>query len=270
MVALTPFLVYNSSMFRFNKNTLGLALSGGGTKGFAHIGAFKAFEEHNIKFDYVAGTSVGSIMGACYCSGMSAEDMVKFGSTVRDRDLLDNKLFNLGNNSGNIAKLVTKLVGDITFGQLNIPLSVVAVDLITGQEHVFSSGSVPTLCSASCAVPAIFTPVEYNDMHLVDGGLLNNIPADVVRGMGADKVVSINLNHTRSMGTEGVGLLDQLGGVWKILMSSNGLKGTLNSDIIIEPELRIFSNSTINNVEAMIAEGYRATLRAIPDILALI
>lgn len=249
-----------------NKYKLGLALSGGGARGFAHIGAFKAFAEHNINFDYVAGTSVGSIMGACYCAGYSYQQIADFAHTVYDRDIINSKLLKINNRASNIANVLSRLIGDITFQQLPIPLCVVAVDLISGNEVVLNSGNVAKACSASSAVPAIFTSVKIDNYNLVDGGLLNNIPSDVVRSMGAEYVVAIDLNHSRGEGTDSDKFWNKMGAVWRILMKATAFKGAMNSDIIIEPELRIFSNSTIANVDEMIEEGYRSTLNAIQEI----
>lgn len=261
-------MLYNIVMKK--KPKLGLALGGGGTKGLAHIGAFRAFEQHNITFDYVAGTSVGSILGAAYCAGVDWRRLVEVAHSIKQSDLLDNRLFKVGNNSANIARLVTSVIGDINFDQLAIPLSAVAVDLVSASEVILNSGNVATACSASSAVPAIFSAVTIDNMHLVDGGLVNNIPADVVRSMGADYVVAIDLSHDRGQGTQSLKMLDQLGAVWRILMKSNASVGIMNSDVLIQPELRIFSSMSLDNIDRVIQEGYRSALQVIPTIKALL
>ena len=248
------------------KVKLGLALSGGGARGFGHIGAFKAFEENHIRFDYVAGTSVGSIMGAAYCAGIPWQKMRDFSLTVEDRDLIDKRFIKIGSRSSNIEDLMRRLIGDTTFEQLQIPFSAVAVDLISGNEIVLNSGSVAKACSASSAVPAVFKPVQYDDMMLVDGGLLNNIPADTVRHMGAEVVIAVDLNHTRGEGTTSTGMWSTLMASWRILMKATAFKGQMNSDIIIEPELKEFKNTSIGDVDSMIEEGYRATLKKMDEI----
>lgn len=287
-IAILPCLVYNNHMGIFrrkaktpqfktynfkktaNKYKMGLALSGGGARGFAHIGVMRAFAEHGLHFDYVAGTSVGSIMGAAYCAGYSWEEMREFSLTVKDRDLITARLLKINNSSGNIEKIAQRLLNGLTFEQMQIPFACVAVDLISGNEVVLNSGDVAKAVSASCAVPAIFTPVEIGNMRLVDGGVLNNIPADVVRRMGADKVISVDLNHTRGEGTERNKFWSRMSATWRILMKATAYKGQINSDIIIEPELRIFSNSTIKQIDEMIDEGYRATINKLNEIDALL
>ncbi len=261
-------MMYNNIMKKSIK--LGLALGGGGAKGIAHIGAFRAFAEHDIQFDYVAGTSVGSIMGACYCANVSWQQLTQVAHTVKQSDLLDNRLLKIGNDSGNIARLVRSVIGDITFDMLAKPFCAVAVDLVTANEVILDSGNVATACSASSAVPAIFGSVSIDNMNLVDGGLVNNIPADVVRRMGADYVVSIDLSHDRGQGTQSLRTLDQLGAVWRILMKSNAHVGIMNTDVLIQPELRIFSSMSLDNVDRIIQEGYRSALQAIPTIKALL
>ncbi len=260
-------MLYNIHMKKNIK--LGLALGGGGTKGLAHIGAFRAFSENGIQFDYVAGTSVGSLLGACYCAGISWQQLTEIAHNLRESDIMDNKLLKVGNNSANIARVLRSIIGDVTFDMLGKPLSVVAVDLVTASEVVLDSGDVATACSASCAVPAIFTSVSIGNMNLVDGGIVNNIPADVVRRMGSDYVVSVDLSSDRGQGTQSLRTLDQLAAVYRILMKSNASAGIMNTDVLIQPELRIFSSRALDNVDKIIQEGYRSALQVIPTIKAL-
>jgi NTE family protein len=249
---------------------LGLSLSGGGARGMAHIGVIRAFEEAGLTFDYVTGTSVGSIVGAAYAAGKTSQEMEEYVLTVTDSDILDNRILKINNNSDNIRKVVEKFLGDITFDQLRIPFACVAVDIATGNEVILDSGSVPLACSASSAVPAVFSPVQFGGKILVDGGLLNNIPADIVRKMGAAVVVSVDLNHNRAEGTTSMKLLDQLSATWRIMTSGTAYKGQINTDVMIEPELRIFRRTSLAGTKGMIEEGYRVGLLAIKDIKAKI
>ena len=143
--------------YRKLKFKLGLALSGGGTRGFAHIGVMKAFEEERIKFDYVAGTSAGSLMGAMYCADVSCEQMIEVAKQVKQKELLSK--FVIQSDSSNIARVANRLLENKTFDQLSVPFSAVAVDISTGDEIVLNKGSVAKAVSASCAVPALFKPV---------------------------------------------------------------------------------------------------------------
>ena len=156
------------------------------------------------------------------------------------------------------------------FVATKIPFACVAVDLVTGSEVVLDSGSLAKACSASCAVPLVFTPVEMDGMVLVDGGVSNNIPADVCRQMGAEIVIAVDLNHTRSEGTTSSKTIDRMGAVWRVMSSATAYKGQHNSDLVITPELRIFKSTTIADVDRMINEGYRATIAQMDEIKQLL
>ena len=256
--------------FRKLKFKLGLALSGGGTRGFAHIGVLKAFEEERIKFDCVAGTSAGSLIGAMYCANVGIEQMIEEAKRVTRRDIVSR--FWINSDSANIANVANRLLHDITFDQLSTPFSAVAVDLVTGQEIVLNSGNVGKAVSASCAVPALFKPVEIDEMVLVDGGLLNNMPADVCRTLGAEIVVGVDLNHHRGEGTTSRRLPSTLAACWSIVSKSTMYKGIMNSDVVIEPELKQFDRTSLANIDQMVEEGYRAArekMAEIKEILAL-
>lgn len=245
---------------------LGLALSGGGTRGIAHLGVLKAFAEQRIRFDCVAGTSVGSLVGALYCAGVSLDEIIAETKIIKTKELV-NKRFAIGSNSGNIERLAEKFLQGKTFDQLQIPFSCVASDIISGNEVVLDSGIVSQAVSASCAVPALFTPVEYGEMLLVDGGLLNNMPSDVCRRMGADIVVGVDLNHNR--GNKGIrprNVFDTLVATWNITTKSTMYKGLINSDIVIEPELTNHKNTSLKNVDERILAGYDATMGIIEEL----
>lgn len=251
------------------KFKLGLALSGGGTKGIAHIGVLKAFAEQGIRFDCVAGTSAGSLVGAMYAAGISCEQMAEEAKKVGRKDIL-NARFVLGSDSSNIANVATRLLDNKNFDDLLIPFAAVAVDITRGEEIVLSSGNVATAVAASCAVPAVFKPVVLDDMILVDGGLLNNMPADVCRQMGADIVIGVDLNHNRGKGTTSRKLKDTIVAVWNITTKSTMYKGIHNSDIIIEPELDDYKRTSLNHIDEMISQGYEAAIAKMDEIKELL
>ena len=246
------------------KFKLGLALSGGGTRGFAHIGVLKAFEEERIKFNYVTGTSVGSLIGAMYCANVSIDQMVEEAKSVTRREILNR--FWLNSDSANIAKVADRLLLDKTFEDLSTPFAAVAVDIVNGQEVVLNHGNVSKAISASCAVPALFKPVEIDGMTLVDGGLLNNMPADVCRTMGAEVVVGVDLNHRRGEGTSSHKLANTLIACWNIVSKSTMYKGLHNSDVVIEPELKEYGRTSLEYIDQMVDEGYRAAKEKMSDI----
>jgi len=162
---------------------LGLVLGGGGCRGFGHIGVIKAFEELGIDFDYVVGTSAGSIIAALYAYGKTGEEIEKLVLSLKKRDIMSGGIpFIKPIKTEKIENLLNEVFGDIkVFSELKKPLTVVCTDLKTGKEIDFDYGNVAKVVSASCAVPGMFTPVVYEDMHLIDGGVRNNVPVDVAK-----------------------------------------------------------------------------------------
>ncbi len=191
-------------MFNFlkaspDKPTIGLALGGGGARGLAHVGVLKVLEHEGIPFDFIAGTSMGGIIGAMYAAGMSVVELEEEALHItRPRNMLrflDLTLARTGLISGKALHdyLVEKLGGDLTFDELNIPLAVVAVDLISGEEVHLREGSVVDAVRATSAFPGVIDPVKIDSYRFTDGGILNNVPADVVREMGADIVIAVDV-----------------------------------------------------------------------------
>lgn len=253
-----------------NKNVkIGLALGGGGARGIAHIGVLKAFEENGITFDYVSGTSAGSIVGAMYAFGKTADEMLQIAHSLRVKDIRRSKFFMPSKTDG-IQGLLKDNLGDVDISSAKIPFAAVAVDLISSREIAFTRGNLAKIVSGSCAVPGVFVPVEYEDMHLSDGGLQNNIPSDVPRHFGCDYVVAVDVNSTRGYGTSSLKVLDVLLATIRIMTKSNCTKGYLNADIVVAPSMKEYKSTKIDEVDAMFAEGYQAGIEAVPKILELI
>jgi len=145
-------------------------------------------------------------------------------------------------------------------------LFVVAVDIKTGEEVDFCSGDIATIVSGSCAIPGIFLPVKYKNMVLIDGGARNNIPADVLKMNGCDFVVTIDCNCTRGGGTNSNNMFTQFTTSVGIMMVNNSIRGRKFSDIIICPDMRRFNSLKIIDKDAMIEEGYKATMEMMDDI----
>ncbi len=254
-----------------NKVKIGVAFGGGGARGVGHIGVIKAIEEHGIKADYGAGTSVGSMIGALYCSGLSYNDMIEHLKKLKAKDIRDSKLIWKPSNSENIEQQLNKIFGkDLMFSELEIPLTIVAVNVKEGKEVEITSGSVAKASSGSCAVPGIFSPVVYNDMHLVDGGLTNNVPADIVRDMGADVVIAIDVNQSRGQGTNSLKIIDVLKGALGIIMQANVEKKLEFADVVIKPDLVKYSSSKIGDIDEMIQAGYDAVMSHKDELIRLL
>lgn len=241
------------------RTKIGLALGGGGARGLGHIGAIKAFEELGVKFDYIAGTSAGSIIGALYAFGKSAQEMEDIAKGLKKKDITRGSIpFIKPANTEKLEEQLNKAFGDITvFSEMKIPLTVVCTDLKSGREVDFDYGNVAKVVSASCAVPGVFTPVVYEGMHLIDGGLRNNVPADVVKKMGANVVFAIDVNHLRGTGTNSLSTISVLSSTIGIMMQSKIDKVMECADLIFTPSLEQFSPlKFFENIEEMIKIGY--------------
>jgi NTE family protein len=176
---------------------IGLALGSGSARGWAHIGVIRALQEEGIHVDYVAGTSIGAIVGAIFSSGeintvekwiehLSWRQILSFVDVVVPRSgLIDGK---------KVADLIRKYVRVQNIEELPIPFAAVATDLLSGEEVVLKQGDIIEAIRASISLPGIFTPVETNGKILVDGGLVNPLPVSVVREMGANFVIAVDLN----------------------------------------------------------------------------
>lgn len=251
------------------KHKVGLCLSGGGTRGFAYIGAFKAFEEFGIKFDAVAGCSIGSVLGAVYASGMSVEEMCDKTKEIKTRNFRSQKLGFLPSKMERLAETINQLLPVKRIEELKIPFSAVAVDVKTGKEVHFMNGNLVSVITASCAIPGVFVPVKYKGMTLVDGGVLNNVPADILKEMECDYIVTLDCNSTRGEGTKSSNIVSQYIATIGIMTANNSQKGHALSDVLICPNMKNFSSLKIVDKEEMIEQGYIATKDKIPEILQL-
>lgn len=173
---------------------IGLALSGGAAKGLAHIGAIKALEEAGIQIDYIAGSSMGALIGAAYASGIPIDTLEKIvtNTDLNFAKLFDPRLFQPGLIKGNkVKKFLYTLYGDKNIEDLPIPFAATATDIKTGKLYVINKGSLAEAVRASISVPIVFTPLQYKEAFLVDGGVVNPVPIDVVREMGAEHIIAV-------------------------------------------------------------------------------
>ena len=251
------------------KYKVGLCLSGGGTRGFSYLGAFKAFEEYGIKFDAVAGTSAGSLFAAIYASQMDLNMLKECTKDIKNSDFRHSKLGILPSKMDKLQELIENVLPVKNIEELKIPYYAVAVDLKTGKEHHFSSGNLASIITGSCSIPGVFLPVKYKNMNLIDGGVTNNIPADVLKMNGCDFVVTIDCNCSRGGGTTSEKLFTQFSTSIGIMMVNNSKRGIKMSDIIICPNLKKFKSLSIEGKDDMIKEGYRATVEMMPEIKKL-
>jgi len=180
---------------------VGLALGGGYARGLAHIGVLEVLERENIPIDMIAGTSMGALVGALYAREKEAA-LIKRQATELDwvgmASLIDPTVSRSGLIAGKrVTGFLKRLMGNVAFSELDIPFACVATDIISGEEVVLKDGNVAEAVRASISIPVIFAVVKKNGRFLVDGGLVNNVPVSIVRNMGADYVIAVDVTPSR-------------------------------------------------------------------------
>ena len=178
----------------------GLALGSGSARGMAHIGVIQVLEAYHIPIDMIAGTSIGSVVGSVYATGASVKQMKESALAMKHRKsfaLFDPTIPRSGLISGNRAEEILNSIAlkDKTFDDLKIPFSAVATDIKTGAKVILNQGSVIKAVRASISIPGIFTPAKYQDYYLVDGGVVDPVPVDVVQMMGANIIIAVSLTQ---------------------------------------------------------------------------
>ena len=272
---------------------IGVALEGGGALGLAHIGVLQWFEDHHIPVDYLAGTSMGGLVGGLYATGKSPEELKKLveaqnwdviiGGATPFEDLsyrrkedgraYPNKIvFGLKNGFSlpaglNAGHQITLMIDRETvsyanlksFDDLPIPFRCVATDLVSGKEEIFHDGSLPLALRATMSIPGLFSPVRNGDKVYVDGGLLGNLPSDVVRKMGAEVVIAVHLETARPKPEEIQSLFSVLGQSIETVIHNNELQGLADADLIVNVDLREFTSVDYRKADKIIEIGTQAT-----------
>ncbi len=272
--------------------SIGVALSGGAALGLAHIGVLRYFEEHHIPVDKVGGTSMGGLVGGLYAVGMDSSqiealteradwnallspippftdqpivDKQKWNRTFGDLTLRFGKRFSLpaGLNPGESLSLFlsrsTLGYADVSdFDQLPTPFRCVATDLVSGDSVVLSKGSLPVAMRATMSLPGIFTPVKLGEMVLVDGGVLENIPVDAVRDMGAKVVIAVALETNRPNPDQIKSLSDVMRQTISLAIAKNEQRSRAKADVVISVDTRRFSGTDYSRWREIIEAGYEA------------
>ena len=243
---------------------VGLALSGGAARGYAHIGVLKVLQERGIVIDRVAGTSVGSIVGALVAGGYDWRRMMEIADGLKWQKLVAPTLSGMGLvTARKLEVFIDELLGELTFEELSIPFRAVTTDISRGAEVVFSNGPVATAVRASCSVPGIFEPLMESDRALVDGGVINNLPSALLRDMGATVVIAVDLNAQRPGAELPVNLLDVTFRSFAMLLDRTSVAGREEADIVIQPDLTDFSYHDLSHADDMIARGEAAAEAAL-------
>lgn len=245
--------------------TLGLALGSGGARGVAHVGFLLALEEEGIKPDYISGCSMGAVVGGCYASGMTTDEMRDIVLKIKKRDIIDISPKPITQMS----LLRSKKVRDLLVEHLKkkniedfpVPFKCVATDVLSGKLHVFDSGEAAVAIQASSSIPSVFRPVKHGNMLLVDGGCLCRVPVKTVKEMGADVVVAVDVLKNCSEPVDKLeNILTLMLRVFDVMDAHNTemLKqrdGEL-CDLWLEPEMKGLSQYLIKDLDRAFEEGY--------------
>lgn len=248
----------------------GLALGGGSARGFAHIGVLKVLDEAGIELDLLAGTSMGAVIGAFYCSGISLRMIERLAGHIHRNHWIDWTFPYMGLASGDkLEQLLLMLTRNKTFAQLSMPFYVVAADLVSGEKVVLSEGVVARCVRASAAIPGVFRPVELCGKTLVDGAVVERVPARTAREMGADTVIAVDVgiyvggqkpNHILDVITQSLDI-----------MQRDLCRYTLDdADIVIRPQLQDISPGHFHKAKEAITAGEDAARAMLPQIKELL
>lgn len=287
---------------------VGLVLSGGAARGLAHIGVLKALEEQGVKIDAIAGTSMGAVIGGLYASGYKIDELEKLALDIDwqqalsdapprkdipfrrkqdDRDFLVKQRLSFRDDGSlglplgviqgqNLALLLESLLAHASdtrdFDKLPIPFRAVATDIASGEKVVFRKGHLPQVIRASMSIPAVFAPVELDGRLLVDGGMVDNIPLDIVREMGVDMAIVVDigtpLRNRKQLATV-VDVLNQSITLMTRRNSEEQLASLHRDDILVQPPLSSFGVTDFGRAQDMIDAGYRATRLLDPRLASL-
>jgi NTE family protein len=249
------------------KPAIGVALGGGFARGIAHIGVLKVLEEEGIPVRMVAGTSVGALIGAAYCSGLTIAELEEVAHRVRFTTFARWTLSRYGFATND--RMVTFLERTLkvrTFEELRIPLGVTATDFNTGEGVVFHSGSIIDPVRASCAYPGMFLPVEIRGRWLVDGMLSHPVPALPLREMGAERVLAVQLKGQWSKTAAPRHLFDVIGQSFAIAQDMMSTIWRSAADVVIEPDVAGFDYDDFKRADELIRVGAVAMRRALPEV----
>jgi NTE family protein len=246
---------------------VGLALGGGVARGIAHVGVLRELERNNIPIDLIAGTSVGSLVGGGYASGLSPDDLAELARKIRWSDLGRVTVSRLGFfNSARMETFINNAFPLKKIEEMRIPLGVVATDIQEGRMVVFTEGDVALAIRASCAIPCYFTPVMVNGRMMVDGGLVGHLPASVARGMGADLVIAVDVH------SQGIPIPPP-NNIFTIMYQSLSVMGRSSvtylyqdADVIVKPKVGHVRPDDLTKADEMIAAGEKAAREALPLI----
>jgi NTE family protein len=253
---------------------IGLALGAGAARGLAHIGVLEVFEENNIPIDIIAGTSMGSVVGAMYACGTSAKMIHGLAAQIcamEYRKLFDITLPRTGLIRGQrVDTIIRTLTGDRNIDQLKLPFAAVAACLEDGTARVFTTGKVSDAVRASISIPGVFEPVTLEGKTYVDGGVLDRVPAGVARSMGADIVIAVDVSYRGGPRPTPKNIIDVMISSFE-LQEWEAMRGRMvDADITIVPDTWNVNPAMFNQVEECVEKGRSAALSSMDGLKMLL
>ena len=251
----------------FRLPAIGVALGGGFARGMAHIGVLKVLEEEGIPVRIIAGTSVGALIGACYCSGLSIEELEKVAHSVRFTTFARWTVSRYGFASNDrMVQFLNHTLKVKTFEELRIPLGITATDFNSGEGVVFHSGSMVDPIRASCAYPGMFLPVNIRGRWLVDGMLSHPVPTSPLHEMGADRVLAVHLRGQWTKDGAPRHLFDVIGQSFAIAQDQMSHLWRGAADAIVEPDVAGFAYDDFKRAGELITAGEAAMRKVLPEV----
>lgn len=246
---------------------VGLALSAGAARGLAHIGVLKVLEEADIPIDYIAGTSAGALIGGIYSATRDLKSIEKLATSIRWDLLVDLCVPRMGLVSGEkIREFVRLLTHDMRFDELSIPFAAVAVDIESGEEVVLKEGLVADAIRASVSIPGVAVPLRLGNRLLVDGAVLNRVPINVVREMGADLVIASSV-FGRAAREKMRSIFDVIATAIEIMEMEILKNRIVEADVVIPIDVTGIGPTRLDMAKDLISMGDAAARKALPDIL---
>lgn len=245
---------------------IALVLGAGSSKGFAHVGVLKILETHRIPIHMIVGTSVGSVVGALYASGMNAYEIQRLSFTVEQKDIVDLTLPENGFIKGEkLEEFVNRMLKNTPMEKLKIPFYAVATEIQSGQEVVFGKGNSGQAVRASCSIPGVFKPVKIGDKVYVDGGVVSPVAVEAAKRLGADVVIAVDISASSERHPPGNTIETILQSI-NIMYSKLASIQLAQAEIVIRPKVGFIGSTDFSKRHEAILEGEKATLEVMPKI----
>ena len=252
-----------------SRPTIGLALGSGGLRGLAHIGVLKVLEEAGIPVDFVAGCSIGSLIGGLYAAGLDSDTILKLAKNLKRRHWLDFVIPKMGLVAGDrTLDMLRLLTQRKRFEDLSIPFAVVATELNSGDEIVFTEGEVAQAIRASISVPGVFVPFKIGDLVLVDGAVVNPTPMDVAHKMGAELVIAVDLVPSK-VEANVTNIFDVMIQTIDIVERQLFKHREQYCDVLVRPDVAHISPSSFDAVDECVTLGVEAMAMKLPELKRL-